>query len=117
MNYHTHRSPTSLTTVKDPLRGYPAYWELMKWYLCWRKTPYAPEIVAAILAEERGEAYAHYPCPLDDTHWHIGRGGTPNPRKQQFQQAKRVYRRAVRDEIWRRHVVRQEEEQRERRNA
>jgi hypothetical protein len=108
-------SPRSLTTVLDPLLGYPAHWELMKWYLCWRKYPYPSEVVAALVVEARTDGYAHYPCPLDSTHWHIGRGGGRNTRSKQVPQAKRVYRKAVRDEIWREYeekqrVVRQQEE-------
>jgi hypothetical protein len=96
--YHANVSPQSLSTVVDPLKGYPARWELMRWYTCWRKTPYVTEAIAALVAEARPEGYAHYPCPLDASHWHIGRGGRPNPYKQQLVQAKRVYRKAVRDE-------------------
>lgn len=108
--YHTHLSPRSLTTVEDPLRGYPARWEMMKWYRCWRKYPYPTEVIAGLVAEARVEGYSHYPCPLDPTHWHIGRGGKQNPSNKQHIQAKRVFRKAVRDEIWRAHVVRQQEE-------
>jgi hypothetical protein len=110
-------SPRSLQTVVDPLRGYPDRWELMRWYRCWRKYPYPTEVIAALVAEGRSEEYAHYPCPLDPTHWHIGRGGGANSAKQQFIQAKRVFRKAVRDEIWRAHVVREEEHARERERA
>lgn len=112
--YHAEMSPLALMTVDDPLKGYPARWELMRWYRCWRKYAYPSDVVAALLAEARPDGYAHYPCPLDSTHWHIGRGGGANPAKQQHIQAKRVYRRAVRDEIWRAHVVRQAAEERER---
>lgn len=117
MKYHANMSPRSLTTVKDPLSGYPAYWELMKWYLCWRKVPYPTEVIAALLAEARPEGYSHYLCPLDPSHWHIGRGGNKSNKKKRHAQAKRVYRKAVRDEIWRAHVVRQEEETRDRDDA
>jgi hypothetical protein len=117
VKYHANVSPRSLTTVKDPLSGYPAYWELMRWYLCWRKVPYTSEIFAAIIAENRSEGYSHYPCPLDPSHWHIGRGGNKGDKKKRLAQAKRVYRKAVRDEIWRAHVVRQEEETRDRDDA
>jgi hypothetical protein len=104
MKYHAHVSPRSLTTIAgDPLRNYPAYWELMKWYLCWRKVPYESEIVAALLAEDRQGEYSHYPCPLDPSHWHIGRGDGTKTARQRHPQAKRVYRKAVRDEIWRDH--------------
>lgn len=114
MKYHPHVSPRSLTTVTNHLVGYPAIWELRLWYLCWRKYPYPTEVTAALVAEDRPPEYSHYPCPLDPTHWHIGRGGGANPRKQQIAQAKRVYRKAVRDEIWRDYVVRQEAEERAR---
>jgi hypothetical protein len=118
MKYHPHQSPRSLTTVTDHLRGYPAYWELMKWYLCWRKVPYPTEVIAALVVEDRPEEYSHYPCPMHPDHWHIGRGGGNTDPKRRFQQAKRTYRKAVRDEIWRNHVVRQDEERaRERRDA
>lgn len=90
------------------MKGYPAYWELMKWYLCWRKYPYPSELTAAFVAEERAEGYRHYPCPLDPTHWHIGRGDGHKSVKHRLPQAKRTYRKAVRDEIWRNHVVQQE---------
>lgn len=108
VKYHANVSPRALSTVTDPLAGYPAYWELKWWYLCGRKYPYS-EIVAAIVAEERGSEYSHYPCPVNPEHWHIGRGGGGRTYKQQIGQAKRSYRKAVRDEIWREHVVRQEE--------
>lgn len=115
MIYHAQRSPRTLETVRgNPLSGYPAYWELMKWYLCWRKVPYQTEVIAALVVEERSEEYRHYPCRLDSSHWHIGRGGGGKPKKQQYAQAKRTYRKAVRDEIWREHVVRQEAEERAR---
>lgn len=102
MKYHPHRSPRTLETApENPLSGFPAFWELMRWYLCWRKVPYEAEIVAAILAEERNGAYSHYPCPVDPSHWHIGRGDGSKNARQRLPQAKRVYRKAVRDEIWR----------------
>jgi hypothetical protein len=112
VTYRPHTSPRALTTVKNPLSGYPAYWELMKWYLCWRKYPYPTEIIAALVVQDRPEEYSHYPCPLDPTHWHIGRGGGKQDVRRRHAQAKRVYRKAVRDEIWRNHVVRQEAEER-----
>lgn len=96
-------------TVEDHLRDYPAYWELMRWYLCWRKVPYPTEVIAALVAEGRSEEYSHYPCPLDPTHWHIGRGGGKKDHRRRLAQAKRTYRKAVRDEIWRAHVVRTRE--------
>lgn len=108
--YHPHLSPRTLTTVDNPLLGYPAYWELMKWYKCWRKYPYPSEVIAALVVETRPEAYQHYPCPLDPTHWHIGRGRNGADPRKLAQRAKRSYRKAVRDEIWREHVVRQAEE-------
>lgn len=100
MKYHAHRSPRTLTTTDDHLREYPHTWELLKWYKCWRKVPYPTEILAAILADERSEDYRHYPCPIDSTHWHIGRGGNQANPKYLIQRAKRCYRKAVRDEIW-----------------
>ena len=107
-------SPRSLTTVKDPLSGYPAYWELMKWYFCWRKVPYPTEVIAALIVQDRSEEYSHYPCPLvDGAHWHIGRGGRNGDPKRRLAQAKRTYRKAVRDEIWRAHVVREQERTRD----
>lgn len=112
MKYHPNMSPRSLVTVEDPLYGYPARWELMRWYLCWRKVPYLTEVIAALVVDDRPPEYSHYPCPLDPSHWHIGRGGGGNSSKRRFIQAKRVYRKAVRDEIWRAHVVREEEERR-----
>jgi hypothetical protein len=113
VKYHPHVSPRSLVTnAADVLSGYPARWELMRWYLCWRKFPYASEVIAALIVEDRAEGYSHYPCPLDPSHWHIGRGGGGNSSNKRYAQAKRVYRRAVRDEIWRDHVVRQEQERR-----
>lgn len=112
MKYRPHTSPRSLTTVVNPLLGYPDRWELMKWYLCWRKYPYPSEVIAALMVEVRNDEYAHYPCPLDGSHWHIGRGGGGNSSNKRLIQAKRTYRKAVRDEIWREHVVREEEEQR-----
>ena len=118
MKYHTHRSPRTLETVQgDPLKSYPAYWELMKWYLCWRKVPYPSDAIAGLLVETRGEEYSHYPCPLDTSHWHIGRGGNKSDLKKRVQQAKRTYRKAVRDEIWRAYVVREEERERAGREA
>lgn len=92
------------------MSGYPAYWELMKWYLCWRKVPYSTEIIATLLAETRGEEYSAYPCPLDAHHWHIGRGGGGKTNRERISQAKRTYRKAVRDEIWRSHVEQKTEE-------
>lgn len=109
MKYRPHTSPRELTTVVDPLRGYPARWELMRWYTCWRKYPYPTEVIAALIVEGRREEYAHYPCPMEPSHWHIGRGGGQNSANHRYIQAKRVYRKAVRDEIWRAHVVREEE--------
>lgn len=108
MKYHAYLSPRLLTTVEDPLRNYPAGWELLRWYRCLRKYPYESEVIAALVAEVRGEEYSHYPCPINPAHWHIGRGGPPK-NKAQYSQAKRVFRKAVRDEIWREHVVREEE--------
>ena len=115
MKYLTYVSPRTLSTVKDPIREYPSTWELLKWYLCWRKVPYLSEIFAAFLAEERSEEYGHYPCPVDPTHWHIGRGHNKADPRYRIQRAKRVYRKAVRDEIWAEHeermsVLEQEEE-------
>ncbi len=112
MKYHANMSPRTLTTVVDPLKGYPAIWELMKWYTCWRKTPYVSEIHAVLIVEDRPDGYSHYPCPLDSLHWHIGRGGGGRTFHQRIPQAKRSYRKAVRDEIWREHVVRAEEKAR-----
>lgn len=114
MKYHPNMSPRSLTTVEDHLRHYPKYWELMKWYTCWRKYPYPTEAIACLVAEGRSEAYSHYPCPLEPEHWHIGRGGGQADPRGRIQRAKRAYRKAVRDEIWRDHerknrVVRNEE--------
>ena len=109
-------SPRALSTVQDnPLLGYPAHWELMRWYRCWRKYPYESEIHAALVAESRQEEYGHYPCPLDSQHWHVGRGGNRADPKKLTQRAKRTYRKAVRDEIWRAYeererVVRENEE-------
>lgn len=110
-------SPTALKTVVDPLRGYPAYWELMKWYLCWRKYPYPSEVIAALVVETRSEGYSHYPCPVDSDHWHIGRGDNSKSNRNKIPQAKRTYRKAVRDEIWQRYeenalVVQREEAER-----
>ena len=115
MKYHAHMDPRTLPGVIDPLLGYPRFGVLMNWYQCWRKVPYQAEIFAAILAEERAGEYRHYPCPLDPDHWHIGRGHGGRRRKDQLPQAKRVYRKAVRDEIIREHemrrrVVREKEE-------
>lgn len=112
MTYHAHMSPRLLTTVTDHIREYPARWELMKWYTCWRKYPYPTEITALLVAQARPEGYAHYPCPLEPTHWHIGRGGGQNTSNKRFIQAKRVFRKAVRDEIRDAYVVRQQEETR-----
>lgn len=112
MKYHPNMSPRSLQTVKDGdfIRHFPKYWELMKWYLCWRKVPYQSEVIAALMVETRtDDVYSHYPCPLDNSHWHIGRGGGKTDPKRRLGQAKRTYRKAVRDEIWRAHVVRDEE--------
>jgi hypothetical protein len=118
VKYHPNVSPFTLTTVKDHIREYPDYWELMKWYICWRKVPYPTEIIAALIAEERSDGYSHYPCPMDPDHWHIGRGGGRQTNKaKRFQQAKRVFRKAVRDEIWRNHVRKTEEAAGERRSA
>lgn len=72
--------------------------------------PYPSEVIAALIVQDRPPEYSHYPCPLDPVHWHIGRGGGQNTSKKRYAQAKRVFRKAVRDEIWRDHVVRQEEE-------
>lgn len=116
MKYHPHMSPRTLTTVKDPLVGYPAYWELNRWYLCWRKVPYPTEVIAALIVQDRPPEYSHYPCPIDSTHWHIGRGGGGKHPKHRLAQAKRTYRKAVRDEIWRAHVVREQERERARRD-
>lgn len=113
--YHTNMSPQSLTTAgDDPLVGYPARWELMRWYLCWRKYPYPSEIIACLVAEARPEEYAHYPCPLDPTHWHIGRGGGGNTSKKRHIQAKRVYRKAIRDEKIEAYRVGQQQQEEER---
>lgn len=101
MTYRPHTSARTLQTVQNPLSGYPAYWELMKWYTCWRKYPYPSEVIAALVVESRPGEYRHYPCPLDPFHWHIGRGDNTSSRNQRHTQAKRVYRKAVRDEIWR----------------
>ena len=117
--YHPNMSPQSLVTAaEDPLSGYPKRWELMRWYLCWRKYPYPTEIIALLVAEARPEGYSHYPCPLDSTHWHIGRGGGQNGSKKRYIQAKRVYRKAVRDEkIEAYRVVREQEERARERTA
>lgn len=106
MTYHAHLSPRSLTTVTDPIRQYPEHWELFRWYACWRKYPYPSEVIAALVVETRDEEYRHYPCPLEPHHWHIGRKKASG---NWLPSAKRRYRKAVRDEIWREHVVRQEE--------
>ncbi len=113
MKYITYMSARDLQTPKSVME-YPAYWELMKWYKCWRKIPYPSEVIAAIIAEERSEEYRHYPCPLYPHHWHIGRGGGLADKRKLTQRAKRSYRKAVRDEIWAEHeeklrVVREEE--------
>lgn len=97
--YFAHVSPRTLSTVTDPIRSYPANWELMHWYDCWRKYPYPVEVAAAIVAERRSEEYRHYPCPRDPSHWHVGRGGNQANPKYRLQRAKRSYRKAVRDEI------------------
>lgn len=101
MKYHANVSPRSLSTVTDPLREYPAHWELLRWYRCWRKYPYPNEVSAFLIAEKRSEEYRHYPCPVDSTHWHIGRGRNKADPAKLSQRAKRSYRKAVRDEIWR----------------
>lgn len=98
--YRAYTSPRSLTTTTDHLRVYPQHWELMRWYLCWRKFPYPVEGHALLLAEGRGEEYSHYPCPKNPEHWHIGRGHNQAPKNMLTNRAKRVYRKAVRDEIW-----------------
>lgn len=105
--YHANMSPRSLTTVSDPLKGYPAYWEIMRWYLCWRKYPYPTEVIAALIVETRGDEYSHYPCPVDKDHWHIGRGDNSKSNHHKHPQAKRTYRKAVRDEIWREYEERE----------
>lgn len=97
--YHANMSPRTLSTVDRPLYEYPAHWELLRWYKCWRKLPYPTEILAFLIAEDR-EGYSHYPCPYNEPHWHIGRGGNRANPRQIGQRAKRVYRKAVRDEIW-----------------
>lgn len=118
MRYRPEMSPSLLeTALEDPLSGYPARWELMRWYLCWRKYPYPTEAIAFLVAEGRSAEYAHYPCPLDPTHWHIGRGGGQNGSKQRYIQAKRVYRKAVRDEKIEAYVGRKQEEERARERA
>ena len=99
MRYHAHTSPRTLSTVTDPIRLYPAHWELMRWYDCWRKYPYPTDLIAALIADERPEEYRHYPCPVNPEHWHIGRGGNHADPKYRSQRAKRSYRKAVRDEI------------------
>ena len=109
MKYQPYTSPRTLG-VKDPIRHYPEIRVLMDWYLCTRKYPYPSEVIAAIMAEERDETYGHFLCTVDPTHWHIGRGGNHTTYRQKIVQAKRVFRKSVRDEIWREHVVRQEEE-------
>jgi hypothetical protein len=99
VKYHANMSPRSLSTVRDHIREYPARWELLRWYKCWRKLPYPSDLIAALIAEER-PGYSHYPCPYGEPHWHIGRGGNKANPAQLTQRAKRVYRKAVRDEIW-----------------
>lgn len=117
MKYHPNTAPSTLSTIEGDITvGYPRNWELRKWYLCWRKYPYPSEVVAALMSEER-EGYRHYPCPLGHPHWHLGRGAGSRPWHQQIAQAKRTYRKAVRDEIWRNYVVRQEEAARDRADA
>lgn len=111
--YRPFQAARDLPNHQHPLLGYPPFGVLMDWYQCGRKVPYEAEIHAAILAEERQGEYRHYPCPLDAFHWHIGRGAGGRRRRDQLPQAKRVYRKAVRDEIRREYeearVVRQEE--------
>jgi hypothetical protein len=116
--YHSQVSPRTLTTIPgDPISNYPARWELMLWYRCWRKYPYPTEAIAAIAVEGKSEDYAHYPCPIDPSHWHHGRGGGGRTSKQQHIQAKRVYRKAIRDEIRRAYDVVHQQEERERGRA
>ena len=112
MKYHPHLSPRSLVTVENPLVGYPKYWELLKWYTCWRKVPYESDAIAFLVADGRSEEYRHYPCPIHPEHWHVGRGRNQADPRKRIQRAKRTYRKAVRDEIWREHVVRQQAEER-----
>lgn len=99
--YHPNLSARSLTTTDNHLTQYPAHWELLRWYRCWRKYPYPSDVIAALMVEMRTDGYAHYPCPVDPTHWHIGRGGNGADPRKLLQRAKRSYRKAVRDELWR----------------
>lgn len=108
--YHAHTPARSLSTTSDPLRQYPEIPELLWWYKCARKYPYPSDLIACLIAETRSEEYRHYPCPVDSTHWHVGRGQNNAEKKYLVQRAKRAYRKAVRDEIWREHVGRTEEE-------
>lgn len=105
--YHSHVSPRSLSSLErqSPLSAYPAHWELMRWYKCWRKTPYS-EVIAALVVPDRGPEYSHYPCPFDPSHWHIGRGFNKANPKYLTARAKHTYRRAVRHEIWAEHEAR-----------
>lgn len=109
--YHSHVSPRSLSTLdgKDPIRNYPAHWELLRWYKCWRKYPYAAEGHAALIVKERVGDYSHYPCTYDSGHWHIGRGKNRANRSGLTQRAKHTYRRAVRHEIWQEHLQKGQE--------
>lgn len=108
--YKPHMPASELQTVRgDRLSSYPAHWELLRWYACWRKFPYQTEAIACLVSEARGPEYAHFPCRVDSSHWHLGRGGNKADPRKLLQRAKRVYRRAVRDEIWRRHVVQEKE--------
>lgn len=107
MKYRPYTSPRSLG-VQDPIREYPPLPVLMQWYLCTRKYPYPTEAIAALIVDDRDETYGHYLCTVDPTHWHLGRGGNHTTMRQKITQAKRVFRKAVRDEIWREHVVREE---------
>lgn len=104
--YKAFTSPFTLTTTEDHLRAYPKHGELMRWYLCLRKYPYAQETHAALVVFEKGEEYSHFPCQIDPTHWHIGRGHGKAPRNMLTQRAKRRFRKAVRDEIWAAHEKR-----------
>lgn len=99
MKYKAEVDPRQLSTVTDPLRGYPEIWELLLWYRCWRKYPYPSEVIAALVVQDRRDDYHHYPCPLGGEHWHIGRGSGGKRVRDLIAGAKRRYRKSVRDEI------------------
>jgi hypothetical protein len=102
MRYRPYKSPLDLKTPR-PHWSYPARWELIDWYVCTRKFPFdsLDEAQASAVTRTDGD-YHGYPCPTGRKHFHVGRGA---PRERpNLEQARRTYRKSVRDELWRKAV-------------